>query len=245
MAVYHITYSPGLNEICLYFNSRCNFSCHGCISRFHPDDCHLDEAPKQIKNKSLSIKEVLSYIKTISFKKAIFLGLEPTVDPDFLPLIRLLKMQFSTYNILITNGYKYVEDKAIDEICVSIKAISKEIFKDFTGKTNPRRALKNFGRYAATPKLKVRTESIFIPGYIDTDEIKKIARFIASVDPSISYRIDGYIPGSTYSPEVKDVFRRPTKDEMRKAKTAAGKYLKNVSILHRGTKVKHKVKRIY
>lgn len=245
MGVYHITYAPELMEVCLFLDGACNFSCYGCISKFHPEDCHLDEAPRETKNKTLSKEEVISYIAPLSFKRAAFLGMEPTVDSDFLALAKELKAQFFTYNILITNGYKYVENKAIDEACVSIKTISKKIFKDFTGRNNPECILKNFKRYASIPRLKVRAESILIPGYIDKDEIEKIAKFIASIDYTIPYRIDGYIPSNAYSPNKINNFTRPTENEMREAKIIVEKYLKNVSILHSGVKVKHKVERIY
>ncbi len=240
MGIYHITYTPELKEACLYFGERCNFSCHGCISKYHSEDCHLDGGMKQSKNRTLSREEVISYIKPLFLKRTVFLGLEPTVDTDFLPLAKTIKKQFSTYNILITNGYKYIEDRTIDEVCVSIKAISRKTFKDFTGKDNPEQVLNNFKRYTSIPNLEVRAESIFIPGYIDKDEIEKIARFISSVDSLIPYRIDGYMPYLE-----KDNFRKPVKSEMEEAKKISEKYLKNVSILHYGVKVKHRVKRIY
>lgn len=242
MGVYHITYTPNLKEICLYFNGGCNFSCHGCITDHHPQDCHLEKSIRAPEHKSASIfiDKVISYLEPLSFKKVIFLGKEPTQDADFLALAKILKEKLSTYNILLTNGYRFVEDRAIDEICVSIKAISKNIFSDFTGKNNIEYVLENFVKYTSIPNLKVRAESVFIPGYIDKEEIEKIAQFIAGVSVEIPYRIDGYIPI-----KEKDRFRRPTKDEMEEAKKAIEKYLKNVSILHYGVRVKYKVKRIY
>lgn len=245
MGAYHITYSPELKEVCLHFDAGCQFRCHGCIARYHPRDCHLEEKHKQDENKSLSIKEVVAYLEQLDFKKTIFLGREPTMDPDFLPLARTLKEKFSTHNILLTNGYKYITEKAINEVCVSIKAITKEIFRRFTGENRPEKVLGNFKRYYDIPHLILRAESILIPGYIDKDEIEKIAGFIASIDSAIPYRIDGYIPTGVYSSDKIDIFRGPTEDEMRKVKEAAQKYLKNVSILHKGTQLKYKVNEIY
>ena len=239
MGVYHIVYSPALKEICLYFDGGCNFSCHGCITRYYPQDCHLDELPRDTKKKRLSQREVISFLKSLSFRRIIFLGLEPALDPDFLPLAKILKERFSTYNIVLTNGWEYIDDKAIDEVCVSIKAISEELFKDFTGRDNPEIVLKNFKRYVCNSRLKVRAESVFIPNYIDKDEIEKIAQLISRINPSIPYRIDAYIPFD------KDKFRRPSEDEMKEVKIIAEKYLKDVYILHYGVKVKHKVERIY
>jgi pyruvate-formate lyase-activating enzyme len=240
MGVYHITHTPELNEICLYFNAGCNFSCHGCITNYHPEDCHLEESISQSEYKSINIDEVIAYLKPLSFNRVIFLGKEPTEDADFLPLAKILKEHFSTYNILLTNGYKFAADKALDEVCVSIKAISRELFKDFTGRDDPERVLKYFKRYVNSFALRVRAESIFIPGYIDIDEIEKIIQFIARVDSSIPYRIDAYIP---YAKE--DRFRRPTKMEMEQVQKIAKEYLKNVSILHYGVNVKYKVETIY
>ncbi len=242
MGVYHITYTPELKEICLYLGGGCNFSCQGCISKYHPEDCHLDETPRQTKNKTLSQEEVISYLEPFSFKRVIFLGWEPTQDRDFLPLARILKERFSTYNIFLTNGYEFIEDKAIDEVCVSIKAITKSLFKDFTGKDNPERVLENFRKYYSIYFL--RAESILIPEYIDKEEIERIACFIGSVDKNIPYRIDGYIPTNAYF-NGKDKFRRPTQEDLEEAKIRAEKYLKNVSILHFGVKVRYKVERIY
>lgn len=112
MGVYHITYTPELKEICLYLDGGCNFSCHGCIIEWHPNDCHLDKETRQIKNRTLDIKEVLFYLQPLAFNKVIFLGKEPTVDSDFLPLAKIFKKHFSTYNILLTNAWEYVEDEA-------------------------------------------------------------------------------------------------------------------------------------
>lgn len=239
MGIYHITYTPGLKEVCLYLNGGCQFSCHGCITDWHPEDCHLDEETGQIKNRTLDIEEALFYLQPLAFKKVIFLGKEPTVDSDFLPLAKTLKKHFSTYNILLTNAWEYVEDEAVDEVCVSIKAITPRFFKDFTGKADPERVLKNFKRYVNKTNLKIRAESVFIPDYIDEREIEKIACFISEVDKTIPYRIDAYIPFNN------DKFRRPTEDEMNKAKIIAEKYLENVYILHKGVKVRYPVKRIY
>jgi len=240
MSVYHITYTPDLSGICLYFDGDCQFSCHGCITSWHPEDCHLEESTRAAEYQGININKVIAYLKPLSFKKVIFLGKEPAEDRDFLPLAKILKGKFSTYNIFLTNGWRYIDDKALDEAGLSIKAITPQLFKDFTGKNNPKQVLENFKRYVSVSHIKVRAESIFIPGYIDRDEIEKIARFIAEIAPDIPYRIDAYIPYSR-----NDRFRIPTKAEMEEAKKISERYLKNVSILHSGVKVRYKVERVY
>ncbi|CEG12843.1 conserved hypothetical protein [groundwater metagenome] len=242
MSVYHITWTEGLKEICLFMNSDggCNFSCHGCVIKFYPLDTHLMLAGKSDalkKRKILSEKEVLSYLSPLSYEKVIFLGKEPSIDKTFVPLAKILKENFSTYNIMLTNGYEFVVQN-IDEVCISIKAITKEKFKNFTDVDDRKTVLENFKKYVKTG-IKVRTESVFIPNFIDNDEIEKIAKFIASVDKNIPYRIDGYIPYQN------DIFRAPTKEEIDESKNIAKKYLNNVTTLHKEIKVKYKVKEIY
>ena len=169
MGVYHIAHTPKLDGVSLYFNAGCNFFCRGCLINFYPWDRHLDRESTQTKNRTLNINEVIVYLKPLSFKKVIFLGKEPTIDRDFLPLARITKKDFFTHNILITNGWEYIEDEAIDEVCVSIKAVTPQLFKEFTGQDNPLRVLNNFKKYVHNPKIKVRTESIFIPGIRHTN----------------------------------------------------------------------------
>ncbi|NWF51755.1 MAG: radical SAM protein [Nitrospirae bacterium] len=239
MGVYHITYVTELKEICLYFDGECQFSCHGCITHWHPEDCHLEESASLVKHQGINIDKVIAYLRRLSFKRVIFLGKEPTQDMDFLPLAKILKEKFSTYNIFLTNGWRYINDKALDEVCVSIKAITPQVFKDFTGMDKPERVLENFRRYVTTHHIKVRAESVLIPNYIDEREIENIACFISRVNKTIPYRIDAYIPFDN------DRFPRPTTDEMNKVKAIAQKYLENVYVLHNGVKVRYPVTRIY
>ncbi|MFH1394555.1 MAG: radical SAM protein [Candidatus Omnitrophota bacterium] len=246
MGVYHITYSPGLRQVCLFFNEKCNFSCKGCVRKSTPQDSHLNEDGKNSKtNKVLITKEVISYLASVSFDKVIFLGSEPTVDSDFLSLAEGIKKRFSSYNTLITNGYRHIQERILDEVCVSIKAVSSDIFRTFTGRNNPEQVMNNFKKYAEFSWIKLRAESIFIPGYIDCREVEKISSFIAEIDERIPYRIDAYIPSRRYLPVKKNCFRRPTEKEMFSAKLSAEKHLRNVSILYKGIPLKNKVERIY
>lgn len=237
MGVHHITYAPELGEICLYFDGPCNFSCHGCICRNRLSDIHLVGDSGKI-GPPLSTDKVLELVENLDFKRVIFMGFEPTVNRDFPELARRLKRDFNSYNILLTNGYEFAGEKLVDEVCVSVKAATEEIFGKFTKARNAERVLLNFRRYWDSG-VKLRAESILIPGLIDLDEIEKIARFIADVDAGIPYRIDGYIP------MINDRYRRPTIGELLEAKRGAEKYLENVSVLHHGMRLKYSVRRIY
>lgn len=264
MGVYHITYSSKLNEICFFFNKECNFTCRGCITRFIPADYHLHEPLKQERKKTISVEEAISIIEGQTFNRVIYLGFEPTMDPDFFLLAHKMKKFFLTSNVLITNGYNYAEEEYIDEICVSVKAVSKKLFEDFTGQKDPQRVLNNLKHYINHPGRTVRTESVFIPNYIDRVEIGNIARSIAAIDRNIPYRIDAYIPIEEDSPlETRRQrrmnapplaglsltgftgFRTPAFEEISAAKKSAQRYLNTVSILHSGRQSSGGVKRLY
>ena len=79
-----------------------------------------------------------------------------------------------------------------------LKAWSDDVHTALTGVTN-RRALENFARAAehvqrrpSPPPLIAST--LLVPGYVDEQEVRGIARFIASINPDIPYGLLGFYP---------------------------------------------------
>lgn len=237
MNIYHITYSPSNETASLYFWG-CNFSCRGCIRKKMVSDSHLERCSVPVKKQPhfLAIERVIDALKKVEPKRVLFMGGEPTIDPKFADLAKSIHNEFRAYNILLTNGFIFPSLENIDEVCVSLKALDNSLHLDFTGKSN-RGVLENFVAFHRS-SVKLRSESVFIPSYIDCEEIRNIAKFIASVSPDIPYRIDGYIPvpGATW--------RRPTSREIEKAVNVARKHLTNVSCLKGGEKLQHEVVKI-
>lgn len=234
--VYHITYSPKFQTACLYFEG-CNFRCLGCIRRKCNFDIHLpSDIQIQTEKKLifLSIDEILNILNKVTVKKIIFMGGEPTVDPHFIFIARELKEKLKPRNVLLTNGYNFVDLSWVDEVCVGIKAANPRLHKEYTGKDSKTvfRNLKKLNK----EKKALRTESIFLPGYIDIKETKDIAYAISKINPNIPHRIDGYIP----VPGTK--WRRPNLTELKEAVKAAKRYLKEVNYIRvnkdKGTPVK-------
>ncbi len=224
--VYHITYGSEVQIVHLYFWG-CNMSCRGCIRRLHGWDSHLPDpgGPKAaIRPRLLTLDEVLEVLSPYPVRRIFFLGDDATADPALEPLARTLKDRFGAEHILLTNGLVFPPYHLFDDIQLSIKAVTPRLHRDFTG-VDVAPALENFRRlYQAGVHL--RSESIVIPGYIDAEEIGRVAEFIGSVDPDIPYRLDAYIPvpGAPW--------RRPTPDEMAEAVAAARRHLRHVSTLH-------------
>ena len=79
-----------------------------------------------------------------------------------------------------------------------IKAFDDSLHRALTGVSN-RRTLENFRRaarrIAERPDLPlVIASTLLVPGYVDADEVGRIARSIAEVDPTIPYALLGFHP---------------------------------------------------
>ena len=183
------------------------------------------------------MEEIMRLLKKMEVSEVIFMGAEPALDPKLPRLSEELHRGFSSYNVLLTNGFQISDLSHVDEVVFSIKAYTDSLHLDFTGKSNEK-ALENFITLYESG-VKMRTESIFIPEYIDSREIEKIARFIAGVDRNIPYRIDAYIPIDD------NPWRRPLPGEIESAAGQARKHLANVSFLTGSESLKYEVVRIF
>lgn len=246
MNVYHITYGPATKIVQLHFWG-CNLSCRACLLKREIYDCHLAETKDRMRQKQskagevpekfLDIEEVMQLLSKLDVGEVIFMGAEPAIDPKLPQLTEALHREFSSYNVLLTNGFHIPDLTHIDEVVFSIKAHTDTIHRDYTGASN-KKALENFVTLYKSG-IRLRTESVYIPEYIDGPETEEIARFIAGVDKSIPYRIDAYIPTGD------NPWRKPTPGEIENAANLARKYLKDVSYLTGGEDLKYEVIRIY
>jgi pyruvate-formate lyase-activating enzyme len=209
-------------------------------------DCHLAEIKEGIFNSTregpraperfLDLEEVMRILGKLEVRQVVFMGAEPTTDRQLPQLAEALHREFGSYSILLTNGFILADLKDIDEVVFSLKAHTNELHRHYTRKSN-KKALENFVKYHQSG-VKLRAESVFIPEYIDCPEIEHIARFIASVNKGIPYRIDAYIPIGD------NPWRRPTLEEMQKATDIARKHLANVSCLTGNEELKFEVLRV-
>jgi len=243
---YHITYAPKVETVHLHFWG-CNLRCRACLLKREIYDCHLTETKdrifkrqntfSQIPQSFLALKEVMQILEKLDVRQVVFMGAEPALDPQLPQLAEALHREFTSYNVLLTNGFNRIDLRHIDEVVFSLKAHTNTLYQHFTGKSN-KKALENFIKLYQTG-IKLRAESVFVPEYIDCSETEKIAKFIAGVDKSIPYRIDAYIPIGD------NPWRRPTPQEMEKAVSIARKYLLNVSFLTGNEDLKYEVVRIH
>jgi pyruvate formate lyase activating enzyme len=79
-----------------------------------------------------------------------------------------------------------------------LKAFTEPLHIALTGWTN-RRTLENFARAAkrfgeSTGPPPVVASTLLVPGYVDAEEVKRIASFIAQHNPDIPYALLGFTP---------------------------------------------------
>ncbi len=79
-----------------------------------------------------------------------------------------------------------------------LKAFDDAIHQALTGVSN-RRTLENFARaarrFAERPELPlVVASTLLVPGYVDPEEVRAIARYIASIDIRIPYALLAFAP---------------------------------------------------
>jgi pyruvate formate lyase activating enzyme len=232
MKVYHIVYEPTCKSVDIHFWTACNLRCRACYTKFETLDFGLYDDPiahiagKPLEappTKFLSHDEVMAVLKGLAIERAIFIGTEPTLDPEMPLLAASLHREFSAYNIMLTNGCIVPDLNDIDEVIFSLKAITPEIHVTYTGAGNFQ-ILENFRRLYRSGK-KMQAETVLIPGHIEAAEIEKVAAFIASVSPDIPLRIDAYfpVPGCPW--------RAATREEVVAAAELAKNHVRKVACL--------------
>ncbi|KTB47888.1 radical SAM protein [Dehalogenimonas alkenigignens] len=232
LCVYHVVYEPTFKSIIFHHWTECNLKCRGCYCRREKIDFSLlpdwqvrlstnpPESPPEVL---LSLSETLKLIEGLAIDRAIFIGVEPTLDPGLPRLAHELKSRYGSYNILFTNAVSLPDISDIDEIIVSLKAVTPELYHQYTEGEN-RKTLENFRRIYDSGK-KLQAEITLIPGVIDAAEIEEAAKFISSINKDIPLRITGFIKLSGME------FRAPTGEEVETAARLAMEHLKTVNYL--------------
>ena len=230
--VYNIAFAESMKQAYLHFRG-CNIECKGCILRKIPYDSMLDRNMKlylaepkgeaAMPNRFIDFDGVIDTLVGLGAKSVLFEGQEASLDPSMPLIAETLHKRLSTTNILLTNGLNMPNLAHIDRVAFGLKAFDEELHIDYTGHSN-KLILQNFKRIfdSGVPML---AETVVIPGYIDADEIEKLAKFIASIDPGMLYHLDAY------SKVADNPWPRATIEDVERAAAAAGKYLTNVHFL--------------
>lgn len=98
-----------------------------------------------------------------------------------------------------TNGYGLTptnidlfRDAGLDSFWLDIKAYDDDVHRSLTGASNKR--VLQIPSELAERGFTIEVSSVYIPGWVETDQLGKIAELIAQVDASIPYSIIAFFP---------------------------------------------------
>jgi len=214
MNIHRITYNQKMNSCSLYFIG-CNFRCIGCYWKEIYGKIDLE------KLKLLNLKETFNLLGQVNPKRVYILTGDPRPNPEFNHLPKALFDRFGCEVRLLTNGFILPDLEGLKHVSISIKGYSDRLHMDYTGK--PAQVIRRNFRHLYDQGIELSASSVYIPDYIDAQEIERIAQFISSVDSKIPYRVIGYMP----VPKVK--FRKPNYEEVERVANIARRYLETVT----------------
>jgi pyruvate formate lyase activating enzyme len=191
----------GYKNLAVFFHA-CSFNCLFC------QNWHFKEAT--FKTRSIPVQDL---VLDVDEKTACicFFGGDPAPQLPYSLRASKLSIDRNKDRILRvcweTNGSMH--PKFLDEMvklamdsggCIKfdLKAWNENLHVALTGSTN-RRTLENFKRAGEHFQKRpvpppVIANTLLVPGYVDEDEIRGIAKFIASVDPEIPYSLLAFHP---------------------------------------------------
>jgi pyruvate-formate lyase-activating enzyme len=173
----------------------------------------------------LTLSELFEKLDSLKIKRVFLMGAEPVCDRSLPTILDYLWQTKQCTISLLTNGKRRLPVDKLDEVIFSIKALTPSLHRHYTGCDN-RGILRNFRELAALPKPRLFAETVFIPGYVDGEEVVRIAAFIASVNREAPFRIDAYlpVPGQPW--------RAPTVEEIQSLQERVLLILPNTTYLH-------------
>jgi pyruvate formate lyase activating enzyme len=198
----------------------CNFKCSFCqnyeISQESNTEIGINLAPK----------EIVKNAKSEGCSSIAYTYNEPTVAIEYwLDTMKIAKKN-GIKNVLVTNGYMSKEalkkiSPFVDAMNIDLKSFSEKFYKE-TCKAKLEPVLETI-KLASKLKIWIEITTLLIPKKNDSKkEIKKIAKFVKSVDPNIPLHLSRYFPNYL----MKEL---PTSlSTMKDSYIICKKYLKNV-----------------
>ncbi|MBS3075360.1 AmmeMemoRadiSam system radical SAM enzyme [Candidatus Pacearchaeota archaeon] len=200
----------------------CNLSCGWC-QNWNLSQKNAEEFDRDYVSPEDLIKHVLkSGCPSISYTYS-----EPLISYEYVFDVAKIAKKKGLKNILVTNGF--INKESLEKIAGFIDAINIDL-KSFNEKT-----YSNFCRAKLAPiletirlvhkkRIHVEITTLIIPGLNDSsEELEKIAKFIASVDINIPWHISRFFPN--YKMLNKEITHKET---LEKAYKIGKKYLKYV-----------------
>ncbi len=186
----------------------CNFSCKFCqnytISQYPKEHGH------QIVGQELPPQRIVDLAIENGCESIAYTYNEPIVFFEYTYDTAKLAHENGLKNIYVTSGYETIKaidllEPYIDGMNIDIKSFSDDFYKEICGaRLKP---VLQAVKYAHEKGIWIEITTLLIPNKNDSDEeIRNIARFIASVDTSIPWHLSAFHPtykmlDVSYTPE--------------------------------------------
>ncbi|MFN3870064.1 MAG: AmmeMemoRadiSam system radical SAM enzyme [Aquificaceae bacterium] len=174
----------------------CNFSCKFCqnweISQY-PQSHNYEIFGEEIKP-----EEIVRIAKMYKTSSISYTYNEPAIFFEFAYDTMKLAKEENIKNLFVTNGYETKEaiDMALpylDAMNIDLKSFSDEFYRKICG-ARLKPVLKTI-EYALSKGIWIEITTLLIPGYNDAEEeIRQIARYIASLSRNIPWHISRFFP---------------------------------------------------
>jgi len=172
----------------------CNFKCKWCQNH------EISQASKKgdLFGQERKPEEIVNFAIKYGCKSISYTYNEPAVFLEFVKDTAELAKKVGVENVLVTNGYfskesfDYISDY-IDAMNIDLKSAESETYEKYCGaKIKP--VLETiYKAYQRGIHLEITT--LIIPKINDSEaELKKIAKFIYSIDPNIPWHISRFFP---------------------------------------------------
>jgi pyruvate-formate lyase-activating enzyme len=208
-----VTYTEDRKHATSFHGAALCTCCGRCVTDVRPESCPAVLDPTQI---------ILSPQGWGPARNIIgFTGGDLICCPEFYAeCTRLIKKETNLHVLIETNGYGLTPENmdilkkaGVDSFWLDIKAFDNSIHKKLTGVSNER--ILRLPQEIRDSGFVLEVSSLYIPAWVETDQIQKISELLARVDPEIPFTLLAYFPA------YKMRIRSPTLEEITDAYTAA------------------------
>jgi len=173
----------------------CNFTC------LHCQNASISQMPGKtgrIEGQNITPETIVANALNNDCRSISYTYTEPTVFFEYAYETSLLAHTKGIKNIFVTNGFMTPEalekiSPCLDAANVDLKAFSNTFYKDICGgQLDP---VKQTIIRMAEKGIWVEVTTLIIPGYNDDKrELRKIAEFIAEINPEIPWHVSAFFP---------------------------------------------------
>lgn len=223
MSFYKLTYNRKYRFATVH-NYGCTFHCPICSYKLKSGKAGKPGLAYPAPVKYLDVQSIKIALSKVELNKLYFMGGEPTIAKDLQTLIDFAKEEYGVPSYLGHTNGSLLPLPNLKGANVGLKAWDDGVHLAYTGEEKEK-IFDNFERaYWAGMELKANV--VYVPGFVDMDQIESIAAWIARLDRNIPFHIMGYIPVPGQE------FPRPTAEQMKAAEKTCRHYLKHVAFSH-------------